>query len=206
MPPSQEQPIAAPKQGIKWNEVTWYSKLAAIVVLLGMVPTLCFYIGAQYELTKKVFISPVSSQNSVTSTPSPLFQWVSLSTLTDKSRWFEENGKVYFKRYFNKILLPTANSQTFVVAVNQEGSSTLYAKDATTVYDGDTIFNNVDLGSFTPIFFNQEATSLSKDKSHVYDWAGGVISDVDPISVVAIGIVGGYPDGAEDEYFRYTKF
>ena len=35
---------------IRWNELTWYSRLAAIVLFLGVLPTLSFYIGTQYEL------------------------------------------------------------------------------------------------------------------------------------------------------------
>ena len=34
---------------IKWNEVTWYSKLGAIILFLIVVPVFCFYIGTQYQ-------------------------------------------------------------------------------------------------------------------------------------------------------------
>ncbi|MEO8637420.1 MAG: hypothetical protein ABI430_00775 [Candidatus Taylorbacteria bacterium] len=34
---------------IKLNEVTWYSKLAAILFFLGVFPLLTFYIGVQYQ-------------------------------------------------------------------------------------------------------------------------------------------------------------
>lgn len=34
------------------NEVTWYSKLAAILFFLLAVPVLCFYVGTQYQLEK----------------------------------------------------------------------------------------------------------------------------------------------------------
>jgi hypothetical protein len=34
---------------IKWNEITWYSRLGAIILFLGVVPALSFYIGIQYE-------------------------------------------------------------------------------------------------------------------------------------------------------------
>ena len=46
---------------IKWNEVTWYSKLGAIILFILVVPVLTFYIGRQYEavveLNKLVQIS-----------------------------------------------------------------------------------------------------------------------------------------------------
>jgi hypothetical protein len=34
---------------MKWNEVTWYSRLGAIVVCFGVIPVLTFYIGTQYS-------------------------------------------------------------------------------------------------------------------------------------------------------------
>ena len=39
---------------IKFNEVTWYSKLAAVILFLLVIPTLTFYIGTQYQLTQDV--------------------------------------------------------------------------------------------------------------------------------------------------------
>lgn len=41
---------------IKFNEVTWYSKLAAIIFFLAVLPILCFYIGVQYEVAKEINI------------------------------------------------------------------------------------------------------------------------------------------------------
>lgn len=39
---------------IKWNEYTWYSRLSALIFFLGILPTLTFYIGTQYQETKDV--------------------------------------------------------------------------------------------------------------------------------------------------------
>ena len=36
---------------LKWNEVTWYSKLLAVIVFLFGIPALAFYIGMQYGIT-----------------------------------------------------------------------------------------------------------------------------------------------------------
>ena len=33
---------------IKFNEVTWYSKLLAVILFIFLVPALTFYIGEQY--------------------------------------------------------------------------------------------------------------------------------------------------------------
>ncbi len=34
---------------MQWNQVTWYSRLGAIILFVGVIPALCFYIGMQYE-------------------------------------------------------------------------------------------------------------------------------------------------------------
>ena len=34
---------------IEWGQVTWYSKLGAIILFVGIVPVLTFYIGMQYQ-------------------------------------------------------------------------------------------------------------------------------------------------------------
>lgn len=39
---------------IKFNEVTWYSKLAALIFFIVVLPALTFYIGVQYEKTRNV--------------------------------------------------------------------------------------------------------------------------------------------------------
>lgn len=39
---------------IKFNTVTWYSKLLAAIVIFGILPFLMFYIGTQYQETKEV--------------------------------------------------------------------------------------------------------------------------------------------------------
>lgn len=39
---------------MKWNEVTWYSKLGALILFLVVVPILCFYIGEKYEEVKSL--------------------------------------------------------------------------------------------------------------------------------------------------------
>jgi hypothetical protein len=54
---------------IKWNEVTWYSKMGAIVVFLAIVPILSFYLGEQI---KSLQYSDVSMQSY--SAPSPVVQ------------------------------------------------------------------------------------------------------------------------------------
>lgn len=39
---------------IEWNKVTWYSKLAAVILFIGILPVWTFYLGTQYEKTEQV--------------------------------------------------------------------------------------------------------------------------------------------------------
>ena len=57
---SEQQVSAAPK--IKWNEVTWYSRLGAIILFIGIVPALCFYIGAEYGEINQIVSAPQIGQ------------------------------------------------------------------------------------------------------------------------------------------------
>ncbi len=72
------QPIAVTR-GIEWTKVTWYSRLGALLLFMGVVPVLCFYIGTQYALTQ------TSSQHPVAAT-SPLGAVAQIDTST-KPEW-----------------------------------------------------------------------------------------------------------------------
>ena len=43
---------------IKWNKVTWYSRWAAVIVFLIMIPILCFYIGMIYGEVRSIELIP----------------------------------------------------------------------------------------------------------------------------------------------------
>lgn len=47
---------------MKWNEVTWYSKLAAVIFFLGIFPVLTFYIGTQYQEVKDLNAGIIENQ------------------------------------------------------------------------------------------------------------------------------------------------
>jgi len=53
MPQEQQTPPFR----VRWNEVTWYSKLGAIIVFLGVIPALSFYFGAQYQAIQDTLLS-----------------------------------------------------------------------------------------------------------------------------------------------------
>lgn len=52
---------------IKWNEYTWYSKLAAALFFILVLPTWTFYLGRQYEKTQAVLNNLGDVQNTETS-------------------------------------------------------------------------------------------------------------------------------------------
>jgi hypothetical protein len=75
---------------INFNEVTWYSKLLAIIFLIGVLPVLCFYIGKEYGEVK----NQEKVQTIVTATPSIAATTTSVSTI-DTSDWKTYRNEEY---------------------------------------------------------------------------------------------------------------
>lgn len=44
---------------LKWNEVTWYSRILTLVFLVGIVPVIMFYIGTVYQKTISISITNI---------------------------------------------------------------------------------------------------------------------------------------------------
>ncbi len=61
----EQQPITK----VKWNEVTWYSKLGAIILFVGVVPALSFYFGTQYELALRDMYSTAQTTHNYSQKP-----------------------------------------------------------------------------------------------------------------------------------------
>jgi hypothetical protein len=61
---------------IKFNEITWYSKLAAIIIFLGILPVLIFYFGSRYKeaVNDSILLTPwpVSTSTGLTSKTPPV--------------------------------------------------------------------------------------------------------------------------------------
>ena len=100
MEPSPQQHISTSQTGIKWHEVTWYSKLGAIVLFCGIVPALAFYIGMQYQsvqqnnfLPSETKLESNSQTNTLPLTTAPIGQ--NHSDPLPKGFWIE-NGKVFY--------------------------------------------------------------------------------------------------------------
>ena len=68
---------------IKFNEVTWYSKLGAIIVLFIIVPAVSFYLGNYYQETKILINNISETKHLETSTTTKTFP-VSTTTIPDR--------------------------------------------------------------------------------------------------------------------------
>jgi hypothetical protein len=146
--------------GIKWHEVTWYSKLGAIILFLGVVPALCFYIGTQYQLTKQATLdAPSTSQNLATLPPA---QDVIATTTGEK--------------------IPGADPATFV-ALNK-----VYGKDAYHVYGIFTDEENAPLPIFGADLASFQVMSggYAKDVNYVY-WDSRMVKGADPKTIISFG-------------------
>ncbi|MEN9649131.1 MAG: hypothetical protein RL094_98 [Candidatus Parcubacteria bacterium] len=51
---------------IKWNEVTWYSRIAALIFFLLILPIWAFILGNKYQLAKSSLQQPVMVQTNDT--------------------------------------------------------------------------------------------------------------------------------------------
>jgi hypothetical protein len=193
MPPQE----SAPFSGIKWDEVTWYSKLGATILFIGVVPTLCFYIGTQYELTQGAVVSPSSVvansfvKKSSSITPSFQNQWQPISSTTKD--WSIENGKIYYAGYVyanpdEGHVLVKGDINTFVVSTIR----TDYSKDKYNVFVCADMTAGETGVPVDPATFNilKSDTSYATDKNGVYfldsvkEGCGGaeMIPNADPVT------------------------
>jgi hypothetical protein len=71
--------------GIEWNKVTWYSKLGAIILFVGVVPALSFYIGTQYQLMVSAEPALISTEFTYPSISLPVVALHTNDTFADPS-------------------------------------------------------------------------------------------------------------------------
>lgn len=100
---------------IKWNEVTWYSRLGALILFLAVVPALCFYIGTQYELTVFDTVPTLTHVVTAPATTSPVLPSVFLGKFTF-SDFFKGEAKGFPDISF--ISTSTGNTLTFGYPLN----------------------------------------------------------------------------------------
>jgi len=149
---------------IEWNRVTWYSKLGAIILFLGVIPALCFYIGTQYEVIA-VTATPTyqeqtyqsSSNNNQTIWPgvvgvdSNTYNTISFYHSKDKNHvWFRDP-------HGNVCEMEGADPATF----SEDPTVPFWGEDKNAVFNGCTLINNLDSKSF--VFFDYSKVELDTE-------------------------------------------
>lgn len=69
----------------KWNEVTWYSRLGAIIFCFGVIPALFFYIGIQTQQVRDIPLSIVMPQAAAPITTSHASDAAASATFADST-------------------------------------------------------------------------------------------------------------------------
>lgn len=98
---------------IKWNEVTWYSKLLAVLLFIFVLPTWTFYLGNEYGETNQTQSSTIevgrenkNSLNEDALTPPEIKRFSNLEPITYTS----PNGlKIIFKGIVTEARNPGSN-------------------------------------------------------------------------------------------------
>ena len=168
MPP-QQQP--GPSSGIKWNEVTWYSKSLAVLLFVGLVIG-AFYFGTWYQRSSETPIL-IGTSMSAPSTGND-FDWISISDYAAYPPTFiQQDGQVYINSQSGKKLIPSADAQSFYVSTILD----TWAKDTNNVYftGSTTPVTGADPSTFTPVAGG--FVQYARDKSSLY-CALGTWSDV----------------------------
>lgn len=150
---------------IVFNKVTWYSKLAAVILFLLVVPALTFYIGTQYQLTKDV------TSNVTVELP---FVKVEHQTYADKVK----NPVIYYTKELYK-LKSTDSVWVFDFDITQDGKKDIFVSDSSLATSSGNTFwmlfiNNGD-GTFSldtsndPLVINPMSVGFGTDNGQFKD-------------------------------------
>ncbi len=182
---SDNQSISS--SSIKWNEITWYSRLGAIILFLAIIPALSFYIGTQYELAMTAEAQGAIVSGS-TENPTPNLQQIYFSDRTNFETGYEKDATHV---YYMGSIIPGADPNSFVVfdSINEA-----YGKDANNVYFGTSTVQGADAATFSA--FDIYGT----DTRAVY-LEGKVIPDADPKTFVDLNE--NYSKDAHNVYYQY---
>jgi hypothetical protein len=191
---------------IQWNAVTWYSRLAAIVVFLGLVPALCFYVGVQFEL---VFDAPPVNQDISLAAAHNVATTSALSVITTVATSQSTSNQAPYILQPPGKLFPAdemADCASSTPVTDLEGNPSIVRKSATHVYNSSCYpFIGADLQTFVALDFFYE-----KDTNSV--WHDDVIGDntavpptkidsADPATFTLISDSNG-SEGFSDEYTK----
>ncbi len=126
---------------VEWNRVTWYSKLLAIVIFIGVIPTLTFYIGMKYQEAVDAndetnILTLISSTNSplVSNRPSlPLVNATTSASISSSTTYtvtsstsnnlvltLKESGQTFHLKVGNSFLLKLGNDHQWSLNVSDQ--------------------------------------------------------------------------------------
>jgi len=173
MEPSSEQQNPLQKSGIKWHEVTWYSKLGALILFLGVVPALSFYIGIQYQLTRENISGPIGSTTGIQTSKNKQNLASATSTVVETNNGFSFTLPASWSVKIN----PINRSTTIVTSIadgaqkidiyNQEGKGigfiecrvmkTYESFETITLFSDSRTFTKG--GEFYSLYYSEDATN-----------------------------------------------
>lgn len=136
---------------IKWHEVTWYSKFTSIVVLIGIVPLLAFYIGTQYD---QVQLYVVSDEEASELVPSLAQLTTIFGHVSNSPGFFKPIDQQATDKYINIERASRHTARLTMVITDKSnsssvGSTTQYTIATTTSIEHDGVID-LRLGTSTP--------------------------------------------------------
>jgi hypothetical protein len=69
---------------IKWNKVTWYSKLLAVILFIFVLPTWTFYLGSEYGQVKSIQNTSTIKYESVATSTNKTSNWETYSDIQQR--------------------------------------------------------------------------------------------------------------------------
>lgn len=119
--------------------------------------------------------------------PTPI--WVPLSSIRSLN-FFQRNGSIFFggiSQEYPGYLLENADSKSFLILENPDGTPSVIAKDQSHVYRESAIIADADPTTFTPLHESQGAwDGFERDKNNVY-FTAYPIAGANPKTFVVLG-------------------
>lgn len=207
MPPTNEthDTQAAPRTGVEWNRVTWYSKLLAVILFIGLVCG-AFYFGMWYQQQRALLdiaTTPAPTQPVTDSTTATTTQPTATSTesvakdgileipcdhtdtvipigaspIVPKSEYLKDGTSVYLLRQDEGHVVAGADPKTFRVLPDIDE----YGMDSVHVYYAGCVLPNANPATFKHLANGTYGT----DGVHVY-WRWMMLTDVDAKTFVSM--------------------
>jgi hypothetical protein len=193
MLPTESQQTSAK---IEWNKVTWYSKLLAVVLFVGLVCG-AFFFGIWYQKQIAPVASDISTSDGVqkqsqqsTSTTTSNDGIVEIpcdpkntaipadaKPVVSNSEYLKDTQHVYLRRQDEAGLIPDADPATFRVLPDIDE----FGMDAQHVYYAGCELPNANPETFTHLPNGTYGT----DGTHIY-WRWKLLSDIDAIKFVSL--------------------